>query len=317
MSDRTVRIVAIDRVEPHPDADRLDVAHVGGYPCVVKRGEFSAGDKATYIPVDMTVPVARPEFAFLEPRAGKDGRCRIKAMRLRGIFSMGLLLPVADDVEALGVLPYVAPWDVDNDWQDVPPPSHEPPRYDLESLRRHPDVLQPGEQIVVTEKLHGSNGRAYRDADGVLHVGSHGRWKRVDGTSEWALAARGRFDALPKGQCLYWECIGKVGGFAYGVPRGTVSLRVFDSFSMKWQWLDWANTSAMAKLLGVQTVPVLYVGGYDAAAVAALAEGPSMLGDHVREGIVVRPARERYDARCGRVVLKMHGEGFLTRGGKR
>jgi hypothetical protein len=35
--------------------------------------------------------------------------------------------------------------------------------------------------------------------------------------------------------------------------------------------------------------------------------------DHVREGFVVRPVRERYDPAVGRVILKLHGEGFHTR----
>lgn len=38
-----------------------------------------------------------------------------------------------------------------------------------------------------------------------------------------------------------------------------------------------------------------------------------MLADHVREGMVVKPVHERFDDRIGRVVLKLHGEGYLTR----
>jgi hypothetical protein len=35
---------------------------------------------------------------------------------------------------------------------------------------------------------------------------------------------------------------------------------------------------------------------------------------HVREGVVVKPTTERYsEALNGRAILKLHGEGYLTR----
>lgn len=37
-----VRVVIV----PHPDADRLEVAQVGGWECVVPKGEFCNGDLA-------------------------------------------------------------------------------------------------------------------------------------------------------------------------------------------------------------------------------------------------------------------------------
>jgi hypothetical protein len=36
----------------------------------------------------------------------------------------------------------------------------------------------------------------------------------------------------------------------------------------------------------------------------------------VREGVVVRPEHERLDPRCGRVVLKAVGVGYLEKVGK-
>lgn len=37
------------------------------------------------------------------------------------------------------------------------------------------------------------------------------------------------------------------------------------------------------------------------------------LAVYVREGFVVKPLRERYHPRLGRVILKRHGEGYLLR----
>ena len=322
-TEREAREVVIDRVEVHPSADRLDIAHVDGYPCIVTRGEFAAGDTAVYVPVDVTVPTGRPEFAFLAPQAGVDGRVRIKALRLRGIFSMGLLLQPCD-IAALDVRPWDPPWESSSDGQDAAPPRPEPPHYNVEGLRRWPDAFPLGEAVVVTEKVHGSSGRAFVDINGVFHVGSHTRWKDPEGSSEWAVVAR-EFDlaarltrGIAAGECIYWECIGRVGGFPYGTQRGRWTLRVFDSIHVhSGTWRPWHETVALCVDLCLPTVPVLYEGPYDAEVVRGLAEGRSIIDpSHVREGVVVRTAVERYDhTGPGRMVLKLHGEGFLTRKG--
>jgi len=323
-TEREAREVVIDRVEAHPDADRLDIAHVGGYPCIVRRGEFTAGAVAVYVPVDVTVPTTRPEFAFLAAQAGADDRVRIRAMRLRGVLSMGLLLP-ACDITALDVRPWDPPWESSSDGQDAPPPRPEPPVYGVEGLRRWPNAFQAwGEPVVVTEKVHGSSGRAFVDVDGVFHVGSHTRWKDPGGSSEWAVVAR-EFDlagrlarGIAAGECVFWECAGKVGGFPYGTQRGRWTLRVFDSIHVHSRtWRPWHETVALCTALGLPTVPVLYEGLYDAEVVRGLAEGRSAIDpSHVREGVVVRTAIERYDhTGPGRMVLKLHGAGFLTRKG--
>lgn len=328
--DHAVRVVRLDALARHPGADALSITMIdGGFPCVVRTAEWAAGDLAVYIPVDSAVLVARPEFAFLAPRANASGLARIKALRLRGVFSMGLLIkppPGAiegDDVaEALGVTKWIEAWEAGSDGEDAPAPQGVTiPVYDLESLRRHGHLLIPGEAVVVTEKLHGSNGRAFIHPDsGTLHIGSHTRWKRNDGMSEWAVVAREdrlgeRLRQLPPWHAIYWECIGRVGGFGYGQPRGRWTFRIFDVFDAKGgRWLDHPELVAACTAAELPTVPVLYEGPYDADRVAALAEGPSTLDPgHVREGVVVRPVRERYDSRHGRVVLKLHGQGFLLR----
>lgn len=94
MGESAVRIVRLGEITKLENADTLGLTLVdGGYPVVVKLGDWSPGDLAVYIPVDSLVPVKRPEFDFLAKEAKADGRARIKAKRLRGTFSMGLLVP--------------------------------------------------------------------------------------------------------------------------------------------------------------------------------------------------------------------------------
>jgi RNA ligase (TIGR02306 family) len=93
-----VRIVRIGDVQKHPGADTLSLVDVEGYPVVIKTGAFQRGDLAVYVPVDAIVPTSRPEFAFLAEGKATKTEHRIKAARLRGIFSMGLLVPVPPEI---------------------------------------------------------------------------------------------------------------------------------------------------------------------------------------------------------------------------
>jgi RNA ligase (TIGR02306 family) len=85
----------IDALRPIPDADAIECAVVGGWTCVVKKGEFKAGDVAVYCEIDSWIPHALAPFLSKgkEPRMfdGIQGE-RLRTMKLRGQLSQGLLL---------------------------------------------------------------------------------------------------------------------------------------------------------------------------------------------------------------------------------
>ncbi len=165
-------------IEPHDNADALELAAVGGYRAVVQKGRFETGELAVYVPEGSIVP------AYLQERLGVEGRLagsrkdRVKAVRLRGVLSQGLVVPLesgpdgptltneagepavvreGDDLAAfLGVEKYVPPvpdamvgavWAAGQDRTLA---------YDVENIKRWPGVLAPGEPVVMTEKVHGT-----------------------------------------------------------------------------------------------------------------------------------------------------------------
>src|SRR5260370_38515119 len=92
-SEFVVECVKLGPLVKHPNADTLSIVQVDGYPCIVKNDTFKEGDLAVYIPVDSLVPTHReelPDFHFL----AKPDRThhRVRAIKLRGVFSMGLLI---------------------------------------------------------------------------------------------------------------------------------------------------------------------------------------------------------------------------------
>ena len=86
-------------IRPIHDADAIECAIVGGgWPVVVKKGEFQVGDLAIYFEIDSWIPHELAPFLSKgkEPREynGVKGE-RLKTIKLRGQLSQGLLLPIS------------------------------------------------------------------------------------------------------------------------------------------------------------------------------------------------------------------------------
>jgi RNA ligase (TIGR02306 family) len=220
------------------------------------------------------------------------------------------------------------------------------PVYGVDAFRKYSHALMPGEEVVLTEKIHGCNAR-FCFKGGRLYVGSHrtmrgatqhrffewlertklkfwtliGKKHRAPLMQEagdvWWQAAR-EYDLKTKlakhpGLVFYGEIYGeRVQDRTYDSPKGR-RLRFFDVYdSSAGRFLDYDEAKAHVESLGLAWVPELHRGGWDPELVS-FAEGKSTLGPHIREGFVVRPVKERFDARVGRVSLKMVGQGYMLR----
>lgn len=81
-------VVSIDNITPM-NADRLECAHIGGWHCVVGKGEFKVGDKAVYFEIDSQLP-DEPPFSSMEFLKSKH--FKIRSQKIRGEISQGLLV---------------------------------------------------------------------------------------------------------------------------------------------------------------------------------------------------------------------------------
>jgi len=314
-------------LEPHPNADSLSIVRVfSGYTVVVKSSDWQGVEIAAYIPPDSVCPETE-QFAFL----GEHRRVKVK--KLRGVVSMGLLVPapegsqVGDNVaEILGVTHYDPPVLVSMGGEAAPAPPGYHPVYDVESLRRYASVFVPGELVFVSEKVHGASAK-FTCVDGRMHVGSRTEWKkpggRVDDRQEpeslwWRALVKysqlALFLQANPDVTVYGEVYGRVQDLHYGVESGhDVRLAVFDILRGS-EWLGPREARALAPdLPWVPTIACEMP--FDLEAILGLAEGPSGVpgADHVREGIVVKPMVERTCLEIGRVNLKVVGNGYLGR----
>jgi hypothetical protein len=107
---KLARIVEINDVVKHPNADALELAVVGGWQLCVKIGEYKKGERAVYCEIDSLLPLSNVElFGFLEERRSSNRRVngenyhRLSTIKLRKELSQGLLVPVPDKYKDLPV----------------------------------------------------------------------------------------------------------------------------------------------------------------------------------------------------------------------
>lgn len=90
-------IAEVTYIKPIENADAIECAIVnGGWPVVVKKGEYKVGDVAIYLEIDSWVPHELAPFLSKgqEPCEYNDVKGkRLRTVKLRGQVSQGLLLP--------------------------------------------------------------------------------------------------------------------------------------------------------------------------------------------------------------------------------
>ena len=357
-TDWTPQVVKVNKVVHHPAADSLDVVTVlQDYPVVVQRAEYIPGDLASYIPIDTIVPDTE-QFYHLCPRANEkyevDGVVKnrlgapkfplgfvpekyriLKAKKIRGVYSQGLLMPApegAKEFDSVTDILELKKWDEieeenipgqTNEFEE-PPADWSIPLYDIHGVRRFLDCLKDGEEVVLTEKIHGSNAAFVHDGTR-LWVKSRNLYKRMRASDQWWGIAM-RYDLEQKlrstpHMVVFGEIYGLMTGFRYDTVRASSGRKhvpkilFFDVWDVKRAcFLPFDDRLRFLAERGLDPVPLLYRGpwlGRDA--MYPLAEGPTAVGRgaHVREGWVLTTAQERYEpALRARMQVKLVGEGY-------
>ncbi|MFJ9340357.1 RNA ligase (ATP) [Streptomyces sp. NPDC101733] len=341
-------------VHEHPNADALELAQVGLYRAVVAKGAYRSGDFALYIPEQAVLPGVLIEELGLTGRLAGGAHDRVKAVRLRGELSQGLVcrpraldgvdLEAAagegvDFAEALGIVKWSppVPTTMSGDVESAPELL---PWVDIENLQRYPHVFEPGEPVVLTEKVHGTACLLTYLADGErVLVSSKGvgskslalkedernlYWRAVRGHGVPEVAARlaGRLGASRVG--IFGEVYGAgVQDLGYGALAGSADelpgYAVFDVCAEVDGRLSWLDPAEVLEGGELPLVPRLFEGPYALETVLELASGRETLSGrelHLREGVVIRPVVERYSPVVGgRAVAKAVSPAYLTRKG--
>ncbi|KOY57019.1 MULTISPECIES: RNA ligase (ATP) [unclassified Streptomyces] len=351
----TLRVTAEElTVHEHPNADALELAQVGLYRAVVAKGAYRTGEFAVYIPEQAVLPAELIEELGLTGRLAGGSADRVKAVRLRGELSQGLvcrpraladvdLVQAAeqgtDFAELLGITKWAPPVPTTMNGEVEAAPDLLP-WVDIENLQRYPHLFEPGEPVVLTEKLHGtaclltyvadgervlvsskgfgSKGLALKEEDRNLY------WRAVRGHGVPEVAAKlaARLGATRIG--VFGEVYGAgVQDLGYGTDARTAAAgpgyAVFDVSAEIDGQVRWLDPHELLQDGELPLVPRLFEGPYELDAVLALASGRETVSGravHLREGVVIRPAAERYSPVVGgRAIAKAVSPAYLTRKG--
>jgi RNA ligase (TIGR02306 family) len=325
-STHKVEVIEV-KLEPHPNAEKLSIVRpFPGYTVCVQTELWKDGDLGAYIVPDSLIDSDRPEFDWLK------GSERVKVKKLRGVPSMGLLVPappgskLGDNVaDQLGVKRYVSPVELATGGEATSPPPGYRPTYDIDSLRRYSNLFTEGEPVWITEKIHGSSARycwiqGGEPNTGTMMCSSKNEWKKpAEGNIWWrALKACPQIETFCRANplyTLYGEVYGQVQDLKYGAEKGQVFFAAFDIW-MGDKWMPALEAKTLLDKFEVPRVPLLsphYPFNFDQ--ILKLAEGPSFVpgADHIREGVVVKPLEERTNVEIGRVQLKVVGNGYLEK----
>jgi RNA ligase (TIGR02306 family) len=351
MSSLIVEVCKIDQVEKHHNADRLSIATVKGWNCIVGLDQYKAGDLVVYIPPDSIIPDELVEKYNLEYL--RNGN-RVRTTRLRGYISQGLILPLpegkfkeGDDVaKTLGITKWEPP--APSYQQGHKNTSNRNPNpffdkyVDMENIKNYPNVFSENDKVVITEKLHGTSWRA-----GIHPRLEKGFWNKVKSvvlkligkydTHEFVYGSRnvqlsytghkgwygediyGQIakkynmkDIIPKDYAVYGEVVGEgIQDLTYG--RKELELFVYD-VKYKGRYLPYDEFKQFCDERGLQTVPVLYIGDWSTELLSKFTDGKSiMCPTQIREGCVVKDFNENNHSRVGRKILKSISPDYLMR----
>ena len=203
MSRKLASVQRIWKIEPIEGADRIELAYVLGWQCVVNKNQFEPMDLAVYFEIDSFLPVCS-EFEFLRASSYRKTDImgegfRLKTQKFRGQVSQGLLLPLSKfpeipaDIEVgsdVTELLNVRKWEMEvratsggTITGDLPGSI---PHTDETRVQAEPELIKEfaGLKYYISTKMDGSSHSVSIDEDG-FHVTGHNYEYKDDGKSDF------------------------------------------------------------------------------------------------------------------------------------
>lgn len=331
----------IDALRPIPGADAIECAIVGGWTCVVKKGEYTAGDLAVYCEIDSFIPTAIAPFLtkpghYAKTFEGVEGE-RLRTMKLRGQLSQGLLLPLSptcDNIDSLlfegldvsiplNIQKYEAPIPASLAGEVKGMFPSQIPKTDQERIQNLSVELEQWktENLTweITEKLDGSSMTVYV-MDGEVGVCSRNLdLKHNPDNSLWRAAYKHELPAklaniIGRNIAVQGELVGN------GVQGNMYKMRdqdfyVYDVYDIDaGRYFTPAERKEFVEVFGLKHCPVIHPECqliWDIEGMLKFAEGKSLIGTSVceREGVVFKCNEKQ-------VSFKAISNKFLLKGGE-
>jgi RNA ligase (TIGR02306 family) len=167
-------VATINEIKPIEGADNIELAIVGGWNCITKKGEYEANDLIVVATTDAVIPQELSDRMEVTNYLRKGQR--VRTVKLRGVYSECLLIPAkyipgfgdmyydgADLMEKMGIFKYEPPVKQIQlasgkkvRYQDNP---NFHVYYKFPNLKNVSGMFTEEDIVQITRKIHGTNAR--------------------------------------------------------------------------------------------------------------------------------------------------------------
>jgi len=166
----------IGEIRPIEGADNIELAMVGGWQAITKKGEYEVGNKVVVATTDAVIPVDLSDLMGVTGYLRKGQR--VRTVKLRGVYSECLIISKnifllrkwptltegEDLMELLGITKYEPPVKmVEMSVGGRKIKYHQNPNFHVyhkfPNLKNAPEMFNEEDMVTITRKLHGTNAR--------------------------------------------------------------------------------------------------------------------------------------------------------------
>ncbi len=330
MQRKLVTIQIINDLKPIKDADFIENASVLGWSLITKKNEFKVGDKCVFFEIDSILPSNVSWSQFL-----KERNFRIKTIRMKGVLSQGLALPISilptreneyevgeDVTELLNVIKHEIPITNLNAAGNFP---YDVSKTDEIRLQSIPEILNElkDKPFNATVKMDGMSATFIKRED-KFQVCSR-NFELKEGFNEfWNIAKKYDLaNRMPMNFVIQGELVGP------GIQKNRLSLKendlfVFNVFNLNTKkYMEYDDMVIFCERLDIKCVPLAFsvnkeelkTFNFTVENFLELAKGTYDSSKNRREGIVIRPKEETTSStlKGDRFSFKVINNEFLLR----
>jgi len=163
----------IGEIRPIEGADNIELAVVGGWNAIVKKGEYKLTDLVVVATTDAVIPLKLSDAMGVTGYLRKGQR--VRTVKLRGVYSECLIIPIgfvpekyryegSDCMELLEIFKYEPPVKmVEMSVGGRKFKYHQNPNFHVyhkfPNLKNAPEMFNEEDRVSITRKLHGTNAR--------------------------------------------------------------------------------------------------------------------------------------------------------------
>ena len=166
-------VAKIDAIENIQGSDNIEQARIGGWNCIIKKGEYDVGNLVVVATTDAVIPQELSDAMSVTNYLRKGGR--VRTVKLRGVYSECLIIPVTyvqtkgvlyegtDCMKMMGIFKYEPPAKQIQLSSGKKIRYQENPNflvyYKFPNMKNVPDMFTTSDEVQITRKIHGTNAR--------------------------------------------------------------------------------------------------------------------------------------------------------------